>query len=992
MRASPLRIALVCTLVVLLVAVPAAMGASTSSTRAAAAEVNIYVVRMFEQPVVAYGGGLEGLPATKPGNGQKINPNSAHVRRYVAHLDARHADAAGRVGAEKLYDYRYTFNGFAARLTGAQAAQLEKQPDVLSVEEDERLKVDTSYTPTLLGLDAPNGLWAQLGGQGSAGENVVIGIVDTGVWPEHPSFSDRTGTGPKGQPGKLAYRQLPGWHGKCTPGEDFNASHCNHKLIAAQYYVTGFGPENVAEWDFLSPRDWNGHGSHVASTAGGNAGVDPTGLASAFDAISGMAPRARIAAYKVCWEEPVGDGGCNTSDSVAAIDQAVADGVDVINFSISGTTTNFLSPVEVAFLFAADAGVFVSTSSGNAGNFFTTAHPSPWVTTVGATTHDRTGTGEVVLGNGASYTGAAVTPGVGPAPLVWAGDAALAGADPAEAAFCFPGADSSTGANTLDPAKVAGKIVVCDRGGNVLVNKSAAVKEAGGVGVVIANIAGGATTVFALLHAVPTVHVDQAAGDAIRAYIALSPSSATAEIMDSTIFLTGAPPVTASFSSRGPSLATEDQLKPDVTAPGVDILAAVAPPGNSDALFSLYQGTSMSSPHVAGLGALLIQAHPDWSPMMVKSALMTSAGDVAGQMSTLLRILEQGAGLVAPNRAVDPGLVFDHGFNDWLGFLCGTGQLQASYCPALGIDPSDLNLASIGIAQLAGVQTLTRTVTNVSSSASSYSFSTSGLAGLDVSVSPSSFTIAPGASQELEITFRRTTATLGARASGHVTWTDGTHTVRVPVIITPVALSAPVEVTGTGTSGSVEFSITGGYDGPLTADPQGLVAAQTFEDTVLDDPANSFSPTGEGITTHEVTIPAGTTYARFSLFDDHTDGNDDLDLYVYNAAGTLVGASGSPTSEEEVNLTAPPAGTYTVYVHGWQTDGPDAQYTLFTWAVPSADEGNMTVTAPATVETGVSAQVTVDWTGLNSGEKYLGRIAFGNGTNAVGATLVAIDG
>src|SRR6185436_15046490 len=217
------------------------------------------------------------------------------------------------------------------------------------------------------------------------------------------SFSDRDSEG------KLVYQNMPHWPGKCHPAEAFNASHCNQKVIGARYYNTGFGGDAAVKArypnDFNSPRDGSGHGSHTASTAGGNSGVRASVDGIDLGTISGMAPRARLSIYKTCY----GDGAtsaCFTSDSVAAIDQAVADGVDVINYSISGSTTSNVDAVEVAFLFAADAGVFVAASAGNSGpTVSTVAHNSPWLTTVAAGTHDRHFPAGVILGNGVTYFG-----------------------------------------------------------------------------------------------------------------------------------------------------------------------------------------------------------------------------------------------------------------------------------------------------------------------------------------------------------------------------------------------------------------------------------------------------------------------------------------------------------------------------------------------------------------------------------------------------------
>ena len=588
----------------------------------------LYIVRLAEVPVVAYDGGIKGLQATKPKRGQKIDPNSPGVVAYKAFLESRQsAVLAGVGGTTKVHSFGYTFNGFSAELTEAQVAKLQATPGVVSVTKDELLQLNTSSTPAFLGLSGDDGFYARTGAKG---EDVIIGIVDSGVWPEHPSYSDRTGSnGNATQDGKLGYQQIPGWHGRCTPGVGFNASNCNQKLIGARFYNSGWGGNaGIAElfpFEFNSPRDWGGHGTHTSTTAGGNAKVAATGAAAVLGSINGIAPRARIAAYKVCWADTPTGGGCFGSDSVAAIDQAVADGVDVINFSISGTATNFLDPVEVAFLYAADAGVFVAASAGNSGpTTSTVAHPSPWLTTVAAGTHNRDGAGSVTLGNGVTYNGASLAAAAVTAPFIDSETAGLPGADATAVRLCYAAVDNG-GTAVLDPAKVAGKIVLCDRGVTARVNKSLAVLEAGGVGMVLTNTS--ANSLNADFHSVPSVHLAHTDRPAVKAYAATA--GATATIAKGEVVLTAAAPFTASFSSRGPLLgANGDLLKPDLIAPGQDILAGVAPPNNGGALFSLYSGTSMSSPHVAGLAALFKELHPDWSPMAIKSALMTTGFDV----------------------------------------------------------------------------------------------------------------------------------------------------------------------------------------------------------------------------------------------------------------------------------------------------------------------------------------------------------------------------
>ncbi len=963
-------------------------GQAASGKSRSAPSNRLYIVRMADKPVVAYDGSVAGYAATKPKKGAKINPNDNKVTRYASYLDGKHDAAVAGVGGRKVYGYRYAFNGFAAELTADQAEALRNAPDVLSVAKDELLARDTTTTPAFLGLSGPAGFWNTK----AKGENVIIGIVDSGIWPEHPSFSDRTGTNGNGtQGGKLDYHQIPGWHGKCKPGEAFNASNCNQKLIGAQYFNAGFGGNAGVKaslpYEYNSPRDADGHGTHTSSTAGGNAGVQATGPAAVFGTVSGIAPRARISTYKVCWGRGT-DGGCFGSDSVAAIDQAVADGVDVINFSISGTTSNFRDPVEIAFLFAADAGVFVAASAGNSGPASSTvAHPGPWLTTVAAGTHNRDGAGSATLGNAVTYNGGSMATlgGVGPVAFIDSVDAGLPGADPTQVALCYSSAD---GGAVLDPAKVAGKIVLCDRGITARVNKSLAVQEAGGVGMILVNTS--ANSVNADLHSVPSVHLPHTDRPAVKAYAASS--GATATINTATVVLTAPAPFTASFSSRGPLVAGGGSLlKPDLIAPGQDILAGVSPAGYGGRLFDLLSGTSMSSPHVAGLGALMKELRPTWSPMAIKSALMTTGYDVldggtpAPNTNPVL-IFRQGAGHVQPNSAADPGLVFDSGYNDWLNFICGTQP--GSFCSAFTpINPSDLNVASIAIGAMAGTQTVTRRVTNVGNSTATYTASYTGMAGFTVAISPASLTLAKGASGTFTVTFTRTTAALNTYSGGQLRWTDGTHMVRVPMVVRPVALSAPAAASGS-------YDVTFGYTGPFSATARGLVPATTITGNVLDDPANDINTalgTGVGATIHVVNIPAGTTYARFSLFDSFTDGNDDLDLYVFNPGGSQVGGSGSGTSAEEVNLVNPAPGNYFVVVHGWQTDGADANYTLFNWNLGSADAGNMTVTAPATATIGATGTIGLAFSGLTTGTKYLGSVVYGGATGLPSPTIVRVD-
>jgi len=956
---------------------------------------NYYIVQIAGEPAVTYEGGVAGLPATKPAKGEKIDPQDANVQRYVAHLNARHDAVLARVGgAQKIYDYGYALNGFAAYLTPAQVAKLEKMKDVVSIEEAEEWHPATATTPEFLGVTGPNGLWAQLGGPQSgtnqanatgAGEGIVVGIIDTGIWPEHPSVSDRVD-------GKLMYKPLPGnrWKGKCAaPGADdptrnvvdgsWTGNLCNNKLVGARFFLETrealAGP--ITAPDFRSPRDANGHGTHVGTTAAGNHGIQPTGDASAFDRISGIAPRARLAAYKVCWPS------CFTPDSAAAFDAAVADGVDVINFSISGSTSAVTGFVMDATRRAAEAGVFVAMSAGNSGpGASTVAHVAPWVTTVANTTHPRSGQAKVTV-DGVDYTGGSLNGGIGPATAIYAGDAALPGVSLNDARLCLLPADRAAGSQTptLDPAKVAGKIVVCDRGVNVLVNKAAAVKNAGGVGMILANGLGSADTVFALMHTIPTVHVNTVAGDAIRAAVMGKSVSATIHPF---ALVTVAAPFISGSSSRGPAVGGGGNLlKPDLAAPGSDILAGYSPvPGGR--LFDVISGTSMASPHVAGAAALMKHRHPSWTPMMIKSALMTSGIDILGTSGSA-QAFAQGAGNIRPTEAANPGLVFEHGPADWSRYICGVGQATCSN----PLNPTDLNGASVAIGAMPGSQAVARTVTSVSATSQTYTATFSGLPGINAAIDKATFTIAPGASETFTMTFTRTTAAFNTYQAGHLTLTSTAgHRVRIPIVIRPVQIAAPTEVSSNGAD--VSWSVKPGYTGALNAPVVGLTPATETPWTVAQDPDQTFSladPTGTFSKT--ITIPANSLF-RVGIYEDAiTPSDTDLDLYVYLGT-SLVGSGTTPTSNEQITLrTGAAPATVTVYVHGWFTNGPSASGTLFDWIV-NADAGNTTLSGVGAAATGVAQTHTASFAGLAPGTRYLGEVRYNNGSATIAQTILNV--
>jgi Subtilase family/Fibronectin type-III domain/Bacterial pre-peptidase C-terminal domain/Peptidase inhibitor I9/PA domain len=920
-----------------------------------------YIVTFVDEPVGTYDGYQAGYAATKPAAGHKIDPASSAVQRWRQHLTSKHDSALASVGASKIYDYTVTNNGVAADLTGAQAAALAKNPGVLALESDRVSHLDTTSSPQFLGLDAAGGVWSQLGGQAKAGAGVVVGVIDSGIWPENPSFS-----------GDKITRRPKDWHGACVAGVNFPVSLCNNKLVGARYYVEGFGKQNIAKEEFLSARDGSGHGSHTSSTAAGNAGVAVTIDGNAIGTASGMAPAASIAMYKVCWEGKPGiAAGCFNSDSVAAINDAVLDGVDVINYSIGGSSeSSVLDSVAMAYRAAANAGVFVANSAGNSGPGASTLdHPAPWVTTVAAATFRRAFQA-VELGNGARYVGASTTPSLTEfKPLILAQSAKLAGAADNDASLCFDG--------TLDPAKAAGKVVVCTRGVNDRIAKSFEVKRAGGVGMVLVNPT--ANSINGDYHPVPAVHLDNVKGAAVSAYAATA--GATARIVPLTAAeLAAAPqvPEITDFSSRGPSTTTGgDILKPDIAAPGNDVVAAVAPPSNHGRNWDFMSGTSMSSPHIAGIGALMKALHPTWLPSEIKSALMTSATDT---VSSANQPFAQGAGFVNPNGAADPGLVYPTTPNEYRSYLVSLGvQFAPPFDTLPPTSASNLNQASIGVGKLAGVETVTRRVKNVGSTTATYT-GRALVPGFDTVVTPDRVTLAPGEEKTFTVTFTRTTAALNQWVSGALTWTDGTHRVRSPIALQPVAVSAPTEVSAAASaSGSKDFAVTSGFTGTLDTAVAGLVGVTPVADSVTAGTFDTANPVADADTKlYHVTVPAGTKAARFSL--DSGDDTADLDLFVYRG-GVLRALSASGAADEQVTLTAPAAGTYDIYVNGFATPGGSTAYAISNFVVPDTAAGNLTVTDNVPVTIGGPVTLTASWSGLDPAQRWFGVVSYANATD-----------
>ncbi|MEU8224273.1 S8 family serine peptidase [Kribbella sp. NPDC048915] len=947
-----------------------------------------YIVQLDDSPVAEYGGDIAGLAATKVAPGGKLLKTAAPVVDYVRHLAGERDQVLKQVpGVKKLYDYNYTYSGFSAEMSYEDAVKLAKTSGVKSVEPSELQHTDTVDTPRFLGLSGKGGAWQQAGGIDKAGDGVIIGMIDSGYVPERGSFAPIKTT--RASDAIVAKK----WKGICQAGEEAPVT-CNNKVIGARYFDKGIGNRPIPA-EFKSPRDYGGHGTHTASTAAGNYGVEMSVLGRDYGKGSGMAPHARLAIYKALWAVDETGGGSGTdADIVAAIDAAVSDGVDVINYSISGSGSTYVNATGLAFLRAAKAGVFVATSAGNTGpGDATVGKTFPWVTSVANGTHDRDVQTTLTLGDGSKYTGAGIGSGTPQAPIVLAKDAGLPGADPANLTLCQP--------NTLDPAKVTGKIVVCDRGVNARVDKSLQVKNAGGVGMVLLNIT--PSTLDADLHSVPTVHLDDKATSAVKAYVS-GTANPTATIGAGTPVRVTAPKVAAS-SSRGPSPAGNgDLLKPDIMAPGTSVLAATSAFSAAGGEYAFMSGTSMSTPHIAGIAAVLKSKHPTWSPMAIKSALMTTATDkdtsgkpIQNDSGSPANPFGYGAGQVRPKLGMDPGLVYDSTYTDWTKFICGSGQVPSTHelCANGKIDLSDLNYPTIAIGDLAGKQTVTRTVTNVGKHAEVYLPKVEGLKGLKVTVSPKILITLPGRSTTYKVTIENNGAPLEQYSFGRLIWKSAKHTVASTVAIKPLTVKASVQVNATGASGSVQVPVTAGYAGTLTTTAVGLDAAKVGEATLKNPGGVSFPTTNPGVNDHvakfTVGVPAGTTHARFSTFDADYPAGTDLDVFVYRAGtATLLGSSTGGSAEEEVNLSRPAGGQVDVYVDLY-AGADEQQVKLNHWQLGQA-AGNLTVT-PASQQVTVAGQtsVTASWTGLTPGARYLGQLRYSDGADGSGSTLVRVD-
>lgn len=679
-----------------------------------------------------------------------------------------------------VYTYDHAFHGFSALLSTSEVEALRKTPGFVSTYSDRNVTVDTTHTFEFLSLNPYAGLWPA----SEYGKNVIVGVIDTGVWPESPSYVD-------GGMSEIPAR----WKGKCEDGQEFNSSMCNKKLIGVKYFNKGLIAANPnATISMNSGRDTEGHGTHTSSTAAGNYVDGATFFGYAKGTARGIAPRSHVAMYKVLWEE-----GRYASDVLAGMDQAVADGVDVISISMGfDDVPLYEDPIAIASFAAMEKGVVVSSSAGNEQSIGSLHNGIPWVLTVAAGSVDRSFAGGLTLGNGMKIEGWTTFPApavVRDLPLIYR-------------------ANISSCNSTEELAKVGYAIVICENGTSVYRQMDFVSKSAAAAAIFISD----ETEIFVFSDfTFPGVVVGTKYASTLIAYAAKGIGSATIEFQQTLVGAKPAP-VVASYTSRGPAPSYPAVLKPDVMAPGSLVLASWIPNtptafiGSNIALtsdFILASGTSMACPHASGVAALLKGAHPEWSPAAIRSAMMTTANPMDNTQQyikdsyfdfDIATPLAMGSGQVDPNRASDPGLIYDATAQDYVNLLCSMNYtknqiytITRSAYPCS--DPSpDLNYPSFitlypNGTNIGVVQSYNRTVTNVGGEATSYKVMVSAPSGATVTVNPTTLEFGKKyEKQSYTLTINYMANATGAITFGWISWVEekGGHSVRSPIVVAPM--------------------------------------------------------------------------------------------------------------------------------------------------------------------------------------------------------------
>ncbi|CAA0817216.1 Subtilase family protein [Striga hermonthica] len=657
-----------------------------------------------------------------------------------------------------IYSYMYAISGFSARLTAKQVEIIKEKEGFISILPDSTSHLLTTRSPAFLGLNQWSGAWPRMG----LGDGVVVGLIDGGIAPGHPSFN---GSGMSPQP--------VSWKGRCDLPEKFG---CNNKVIGARAFKGG----NTS----VLPVDRYGHGTHTASIAVGAFVPNVSVQGNAAGTASGMAPRAHLAAYKVCFA-----GDCQASDTLAGIDAAIEDGVNLLSISLGGMFKPFYeSVIAMGSFAAAKKGILTSVAAGNDGpSASTVVNDAPWLLTVGASTIDRRIRATAKMGNGLAFDGESVFQ-----PKNFSSQNFL------QLVYyntCYNG--------SLAGFDVRNKIVLCD--GDSITSSADEVKNAGGAAMILANTEDAGFSHESYLVDLPSTTVSFIAGQEIKAYIT-STSSPTATIsFEGTELGNPISPVVSYSSSRGPSGQAPGVLKPDIIGPGENILAGWSPlnPNNLGIIFAIDSGTSMACPHISGVASLMKSAHPDWSAAAIKSAIMTTAYLVNAHGKPILdeklspaNIYATGAGHINPNRALDPGLVYDIAMDEYVPFLCGLGYTESQVemitqepvnCSSK-IPQGQLNYPTFS-ALLGSPQNFSRTVTNVGEPVSCYSVSIVKPLGVNVIVRPSRMCFTRlGQKATYNVTFCRSKNVTGwgnneSIAQGFLLWESGKYRVRSVVAI-----------------------------------------------------------------------------------------------------------------------------------------------------------------------------------------------------------------
>ncbi|XP_073152954.1 subtilisin-like protease SBT4.3 [Henckelia pumila] len=667
-----------------------------------------------------------------------------------------------RVGGQSLIkSYGRSFNGFVANLTDEEREKLASKEEVVSIFPSKALHLQTTRSWDFMGLHKNSHR------NPTVESDTIVGVIDTGIWPESESFSDKGFSSP---PKK--------WKGECKGGQNFT---CNNKLIGARYY------NSLKFSDVDSARDVEGHGSHTASTVAGNAVKNTSFYGIANGTARGGVPSARIAAYRVCFP----DHGCQSSDILAAFDDAIADGVDIITVSLGYRYPRKLDEDEIAIgsFHALQKGILVVQSAGNKGLGRITS-VAPWIFTVAASISDRGIITKVVLGNGTAISGKSVNAFdlKGKSfPLAYGQEASSTCTEP-DAESCLP--------NCLDETKVKGKVVLCNENIVPEVIRSEAVGT-----VVPPTRAPDVSFIVPIpISSISTPHFHD-----IEGYFN-STKNHTVDILKSELVTNLNAPSVASFSSRGPNVIFPNILKPDVTAPGVEILAAfsplASPSENSQdkrsVKYSILSGTSMSCPHVAGAAAYVKSLHPDWSPSAIKSALMTTAwrmnatNDPNGGFS-------YGAGHINPIEAVDPGLVYEITPVDYIKYICNSDYDESRFSKILGtsiicqdmkLTSNDLNYPAMTFQFLSKSFVSTpfsaqfnRTVTNVGSTNSTYKAITSTSSDYNITVTPNVLEFTALTRKQSFVVSINGKIDYKRKIFASLEWSDGVHTVRSPIVV-----------------------------------------------------------------------------------------------------------------------------------------------------------------------------------------------------------------